>query len=75
MIRKAIVLFLHEEFICRFLKSNGYVLRDGSCVYCKESTTMFRLLDKIRREINNVLSVCPEAGKVYMYPETWHQYL
>lgn len=75
MIRKAILLFRHEDFICRFLRNNGYVFSDGSCIYCKDSKKMFRLLEKIRYKINEILLECPEAGKVFMHPETWNKYL
>lgn len=66
---------MHEEFICRYLRNNGFILSDGSCVYCKESTKLFHLLEKVRIEINKILLVCPEAGRVFMYPETWENYL
>lgn len=75
LLRETIVLFLHESFICRFLRNNGYVLNDGSCIYCKESAKMFRLLEKVRKQININLYLCPQAGKVFMFPETWNTYL
>lgn len=75
MIKKAIVLFMHEEFIYRKLRKNGFILRDGSQLYCKESIKLWRMLDKVCDEINKTLAVCPEAGRVFMYPETWENYL
>lgn len=72
-LRETIVLYLHERFIVRYLRNNGYILSDGACVYCKDSTKMFLLLDKIRLRIARNLLLCPFAGTIDA--EDWEKHL
>lgn len=69
--RKYAVLLYHEAFIYRYLRSNGFLLCDGSKVYCKDSWRFWNLLGNIRLQINNILAEYPDAGRIWLYDDLW----
>lgn len=71
-IKNYAVLLYHEDFICRYLRKYSYCLNDGSRVYCKDSTRFWKLLEKVRARINDILREYPDAGKIFLHEELWY---
>ena len=69
------ILLYHEAFIYRHLRNNGFLLCDGSKVYCKDSKRFWILLGEIRLRINNILMEYPEAGKIWLFDDLWFNVL